>query len=470
MRIVFLGLLVALLPPVDMVTAAQPETALVIDLDKPLGHVKALHGVNHGPLANGENARLNSYHAEAGFPSTRLHDCHWPFPDVVDVSCIFPIFSADPEDSQNYLFAKTDAYLAAIVANHSSITYRLGQCIEPWTKYDTYPPADFQKWTSICLHIIRHYNEGWDKGFQYNIRYWEIWNETEYADMWRGTQEQYFSLYETVAKAIKSHDPSLKVGGPAATGIHSQRVEPFLAFCRDRKVPLDFFSWHAYGGDPDALVADAAAAREVLDKYGFTNTESQMNEWRYLPTFAGLRPGDRQSYENGSVRRLFEETRGVKGASFCVTALLKLQNSPLDMANYYCAGTTPWSMFDEYGVPSKVFYAFKAFNQWAQLPTRISCEGSSENGVTSGAAISDDKKTLGLLLGNFSAQAKSVVVFLRNASAPSNFHLQLFQVDAGHSFEQSQDAPFDAAAGFRQEIPSYGVSFIRFSRQFYGIK
>jgi hypothetical protein len=120
------------------------------------------------------------------------------------------------------------------------------------------------------------------------------------------------------------------------------------------------------------------------------------------------------------------------------------------MANYYCAGTTPWSMFDEYGVPSKVFYAFKAFNQLAQLSTRISAEGSPESGVASCAAMSEDKKTIGLLLGNFDAKPKSVRVFIRNAPEKSNFHLQLFQVDG---------------AGLRQEIPSYGVSFIRFSQQ-----
>ena len=283
--------------------------------------------------------------------------------------------------------------------------------------------------------------------------------------MWRGTQEQYFNLYEIAAKAIKSHDPSLKVGGPALTGIHSSRAEPFLAFCRDNKLPLDFFSWHAYHGNPDEPVADAAAARVLLDKYGFTNTESQMNEWRYLPTFAGLRPKDRKSYENGSVRRLFEETRGVKGASFCVAVLLKLQDSPLDMANYYCAGTTPWSMFDEYGVPSKVFYAFKAFNQLVLLQSRVACESSPETGLTSCAAMSDDKKSIGLLLGNFDSKPRSVLISLRNAPANSDFRFQEFRVDASYNFDPGDDASFDSAAGLRQEIPAYGVCFTRFSRQ-----
>ncbi len=445
-----------------LAAAAHAETALVIDLAKPLGRIKPLHGVNHGPLARGENARLDSYHAEAGFPSTRLHDCHWPCPDVVDVSCIFPIFSADPDDPHNYLFATTDAYLEPIVRNHSEIIYRLGQSIEPWTRYHTDPPADFQKWTSICLHIIRHYNEGWDHGFHYNIRYWEIWNETEYPDMWRGTEEQYFALYETAATAIKAHDPTLKVGGPAAIAIESKRVRPFLAFCRDRKLPLDFFSWHAYHGEPQALVKDAAEARRVLDEYGFAHTESQMNEWRYMPTWENLRPKDRALYENGTVRRIFERTRGVEGASFAATALLALQDSPLDMANFYCAGTTPWSMFDEYGVPSKVFYAFKAFNQLAQFPTRVSCAGASEDGLTACAAIAEDKHSAGLLLSNFSPKPKTVRVSLENLPAPGTLHAKIFQVDADHDLSQIQDPPLDDAKAFRCEIPGYSVCFARF--------
>jgi hypothetical protein len=38
-------------------------------------------------------------------------------------------------------------------------------------------------------------------------------------------------------------------------------------------------------------------------------------------------------------------------------------------------------------------------------------------------------------------------------------------VDAGHDFDQGDDASFDRGAGLRQEIPSYGVCFSRFRTQ-----
>jgi xylan 1,4-beta-xylosidase len=58
-----------------------------------------------------------------------------------------------------------------------------------------------------------HYNQGWANGFHYNIRYWEFWNEPE--GFWSGTPEQFYSLYEKTARALKSVDPNIKVGGDA---------------------------------------------------------------------------------------------------------------------------------------------------------------------------------------------------------------------------------------------------------------
>lgn len=39
------------------------------------------------------------------------------------------------------------------------------------------PPRDHDQWADICIHIIRHYNEGWANGFHLNLDYWHIWEE-----------------------------------------------------------------------------------------------------------------------------------------------------------------------------------------------------------------------------------------------------------------------------------------------------
>ena len=47
---------------------------------------RALHGVNNGPLDVGGTVDLSASHRAIGVPLVRLHDTHWPNPDVVVIS------------------------------------------------------------------------------------------------------------------------------------------------------------------------------------------------------------------------------------------------------------------------------------------------------------------------------------------------------------------------------------------------
>ncbi len=132
----------------------------------------------------------------------------------VDVPNIFPDFDADENDPRNYDFTLTDEYIGSIVAAGTKIVYRLGITIDRGTKkYHTLPPRDFAKWSRICEHIVLHCNEGWADGFEWNILDWEIWNEPENPPMWSGTCEEYYELYVTAAKHLKSRFPQLRIGG-----------------------------------------------------------------------------------------------------------------------------------------------------------------------------------------------------------------------------------------------------------------
>src|SRR4051812_38176742 len=73
----------------------QPESSApssVVDFSRELGTIRPLHGVNNGPFNWGGRANVSVFHREAGIPWVRLHDVHWPSPDVVDIPCIFPLF------------------------------------------------------------------------------------------------------------------------------------------------------------------------------------------------------------------------------------------------------------------------------------------------------------------------------------------------------------------------------------------
>ena len=66
--------------------------------------------------------------------------------DAVDISTIFRDFRNDPARPENYEFAATDDYLAAIVQTGSPLFYRLGESIEHTPrKYRVHPPKDFAK-------------------------------------------------------------------------------------------------------------------------------------------------------------------------------------------------------------------------------------------------------------------------------------------------------------------------------------
>ncbi|MFO1497791.1 MAG: hypothetical protein U1G07_05255 [Verrucomicrobiota bacterium] len=391
---------------------AATRASLGVDFARPNGLIRALHGVNLGPLCYRGMVDLSRYHQELRLPLTRLHDVVWLNYDAVDISTIFRDFRNDPTDAANYQFEATDDYIAAIVKAGSPILYRLGESIEHTPrKYRVHPPSDPIKWAEICCAIIRHYNEGWASGFHHNIRYWEIWNEPENQPaMWTGTDEQFLQLYEVTAKAIKARWPDLKVGGPSFgyTGeLSGEQLKPgafllaFLSRCRDRRLPLDFFSWHRYTKDPAELGRRAKALRQLLDAYGFAATESHLNEWNYLPKedWHPITPAGQ-----GQERERWEtEMGGAKAAAFAAWALLALQDAPLDMANFYTAEVQAFGMFSRNGVPRKTYQAFRAFRGLLNTPNRVITPLCRSGQTAVCAGLNQDQNRAGVLLSQFEA-------------------------------------------------------------------
>jgi xylan 1,4-beta-xylosidase len=348
--------------------AAEAAAEVAVDFGRAAGVIRPLHGINKGPIAPGGLIDLTAPLRALHLPSARLHDCHWPNPDVVDIHAVFPNFDADPALASSYDFALTDEYLAAARRTGAEIIYRLGESIEhTTTKRFAHPPKDFEKWTAICLGIIRHYNEGWAGGARHNIRYWEIWNEPENRPaMWSGSDDDYFRLYRVAATAIKQRYPNLKVGGPAVgysghfvNGVFRPGafVTNFLSYCRREALPLDFFSWHCYTADPVEITRRAHAIRRLLDDYGFTKTESHLNEWNFLPGHT-WKPLSRSSAPEVR-QRFYEEMSDAAGGAFIATTLIELQDSPVDAGNLFHGELGGFGLFNEFGVPQKNYHALR---------------------------------------------------------------------------------------------------------------
>ena len=393
--------------------------SLDVDLGEKNGEIKPLHGVNLGPISNAGWTDNSNMFKEMAFPYARLHDCPAAVAETVDVHSIFPLFDLDENDPRNYRFAITDDYIQSIIDTGCGIVYRLGESLEHFTrrKYFVHPPKDFDKWAAICVNIIRHYNEGWADGFHHGIRYWEIWNEPWLQPLgWTGSDQDYYRLYETAAKAIKAHDPNLMVGGPTASGSAAPNKFEigFLEHCRATGAPLDFYSWHIYTGEPVRITDRAKLVKELLAQYGYNETESHLNEWNCRP--AGGFPSDSVTQKNPElVRSGFEEVIGIQGAAFDAAVLIYMQDCQIDVANFYWVfGGWPSGLVDLYGVRQKTYYAFKAFRALLDTPHRVrTTESDPHTGYALLAGVGDDPRAE-VLLSNCRARESDFAVTFGN--------------------------------------------------------
>ncbi|WP_336773855.1 GH39 family glycosyl hydrolase [Paenibacillus sp. MMO-58] len=122
-----------------------------------------------------------------------------------------------------------------------------------WWKGGISPPADQEKWNGLVREFVRHCVNRYGLA-EVKKWYFEVWNEPDLTDVcWSGTKEEYFAFYEATANTIKSVSPELTVGGPAlgyGSLWNDSWAEQFIAYCRDRQVPLNFFSFHVYSEYP----------------------------------------------------------------------------------------------------------------------------------------------------------------------------------------------------------------------------
>jgi len=391
--------------------AAEPSAAafVAVDVTNVVRSVKPMHAVNNGPTVKkpGGDQKCGNFedYKAARIPFARTHDsinCVAGGPHTCDISAVFPDFDADETDPKNYDFVFTDHYLDNIRRTGTEVFFRLGQTIEHGPKkYGALPPKDYAKWAKVCEHVIRHYNEGWGWGLdnahttvniawsnQFNIVYWEIWNEPDLDPVdvglpenprcWGGTVTNFFNLYETAAKHLKGKFPNLKIGGPALCWSLAWG-ERFLAYCRDNSVPLDFFSWHIYAIEPGQIADRAVAVRNLIDKYGFHGSESILNEWNYVKGWVDDWPYSLE-VESGRFNQ--------KGAAFVMATMVDCQFKPVDMLMFYDAKVYS-GMNNMFSLPTfqplKGYYPFYAWSKLVDCGTQIACTVREGRGNASDA-------------------------------------------------------------------------------------
>lgn len=370
---------------------------LQVYFDELEGKIRNLNQVNNGPKCLKEylgECDLCEDYKRMGINFIRTHDFYGP----TDWDYIFPDFSKDPEDPSAYNFTDSDYYISSIHNCGQEIYYRMGISYNG----NASPPPDPKKWAKIVVQILKHYNDGWNNGYQFGIKWVEIWNEPDLFIFWKGTDLQYFELYKEAAFAIKNYDSRIKVGGPALC-CDMEFLLDFLSYCKKYSVPLDFLSWHYYGNsdnnyNPYYLKKYADTIRAILDLYGFFEAQNHLTEY------------------NRAVHgeEIFDNISLI-GAVWSASALIYLQDSQVDLAFRYRGDVSPFGLWWPKDNPSIVQKTFILFKELYEKNNRYKLIGLPEKSPANAIASCNEEKTsCRVVLADPSKDEKNHDITLKN--------------------------------------------------------
>ena len=349
-----------------------------VDFSKELGNFKHLNCINLGPIiSNVYTYELTkAYYKKLNAAAVRLHDVPLLNPGMrlVDIHQIFGNFDADENDEANYYFEQTDDYLKECIDLGMEVCYRLGESIEhSLKKYFSHPPKDFAKWARICSHIVAHYNDGWANGFHWNIKYWIVWCEPNEWKLWSGTEEQYFELYKVTSTLLKKEHPEIKIGGPAwgSGATFPEKMEAFLKYCSENKLPLDVFTWNQYHVLVPFMLNSAFIFKEMAVKYGYPDAELQIGEWHYVHrSWRAIKTPDTAP----DVMDPIYGMQGIESAAYTTSVLMGFEDTPLSKAFFYTGNTGCFGILDHFRNPTKLYYGLEAYGTLMSYPIRVFAE------------------------------------------------------------------------------------------------
>jgi xylan 1,4-beta-xylosidase len=162
-----------------------------------------------------------------------------------------------------------------------------------WWKGNVTPPKDYIKWENLIKNLVQHFTERYGEN-EVATWYFEVWNEPNLPMFFTGSQDEYFKLYDSTAKAVKDISSRYKVGGPATAG--SGWINEMLAHCKNSNVPVDFIATHCYGvkqgfldefgqngtildSNPTSIYNEIKGTRNKIENSSFPGLELHYTEW-----------------------------------------------------------------------------------------------------------------------------------------------------------------------------------------------
>lgn len=240
-----------------------------------------------------------------------------------------------------------------------------------WWRGNVTPPKDYEKWAALVKDLTRHFTERYGAD-EVKTWYFEVWNEPNLDGFWAGSQSDYFKLYTYSAKAIKSVNPSYRVGGPGTAGA---AWEPeMIAYCDKNNVPIDFISTHAYGVEqgyldefgnsgtvldknPMSVSGDVLQSRREIAGSAMPHLELHYTEWS-----ASYTPADpiHDSYHEAAyvLQKLKQVGSAANSMSYWV--FTDIFEEPGPRFTPFHGG---FGMLNTQGINKPVFYAYQFLNR-----------------------------------------------------------------------------------------------------------
>jgi len=389
------------------IVSSQPKN-ISIDASSDLGEFNLVVGAQGKPY--NEKTDFVPLYKKLGFKIIRNHDFYGP----TDWYEIFPDWGADAESESSYDFRSSDSLILALSNGGFEILFRLGSSWKGKNKMPVNDPPgtirdkhgkvthaadkkDFKKFAAICKHIVMHYNEGWASGHRLNIKKWEIWNEPSLTEQfWTGNYKQFNMMFAEVGKELKKYDPSLIIGGPAQEDMCKEPgfFDSLLAYCKRENAPLDFYSFHTYGGKRESMTPYESVnkyneARKKLDKYGFVNTYIICDEYNCEP---------RGNNSNTP-----------KAAAFIASFLSYSEKINIREAYFYRGDDHPMGLVDmKNGKEKFEALPFLAWKALTDNTIKLTSTGSDNKGFTVTASKMKSENKIFVLISNFTEKTENV--------------------------------------------------------------
>jgi hypothetical protein len=163
---------------------------------------------------------------------------------------------------------------------------------DPAARDDKQPPRDPALFGRYAALTVARYRD--------RVAAWQVWNEPDHAEFWKGSAEDYARLLAHVYPAIKAANPAatIVIGGLAEGGTYDPGfLDSVLVTCRALGHPcFDVFAFHINFRDAAAVRRQFAANRQRLTAHGLRPpiwiTEASYPSDRRHQTVPGYQDGE----------------------------------------------------------------------------------------------------------------------------------------------------------------------------------